>query len=116
MISGNFFNVTKALYVGNDGRQLANYMNTVSATALWAKYHYINQIQLNDFAIRSENRLRLRHSEFVNLLNNNYIEIDGINCEILKVEWIDEKSYASITYRKVYNYADGKVNTLVINL
>jgi hypothetical protein len=116
MISQNFFTVTKVLYAGNDGRQLPSYPNVVSATALWAKYHYINQIQLNDFAIRTENRLRLHHSEFVNLLNNNYIEIDGVNCEILRVEWIDEKSYASITYRKVYNYADGKVSTLVINL
>jgi hypothetical protein len=49
------------------------------------------------------------------LLNNNYAEIGGVNCEILQLEWIDEKSLATITYRIPDNYAAGKVTTLVIN-
>jgi hypothetical protein len=53
--------------------------------------------------------------DFVTLLNNNYAEIGGVNCEILQLEWIDEKSLATITYRIPDNYAAGKVTTLTIN-
>jgi hypothetical protein len=53
--------------------------------------------------------------DFVTLLNNNWAEINGVNCEILKLEWIDEKSKATITYRIPDNYATGKVSTLTIN-
>jgi len=49
------------------------------------------------------------------LLNNNWIEVDGVNCEILRLEWIDEKSLATLTYRIPDNFASGKVKTLIIN-
>jgi hypothetical protein len=53
--------------------------------------------------------------DFVTLLNNNWAEINGVVCEILKLEWIDEKSLATITYREPDNYAAGKVATITIN-
>ena len=87
----------------------------MSAGALWANYHYINQITENGWKIKSEVRLRIMEEDFVTLLNNNWAEINGVVCEILKLEWIDEKSLATITYREPDNYAVGKVGTLVIN-
>jgi len=114
VISQNFFSVTKLLYTIS-GKQPANFKNFVSAKALWDKYHYINQIQLNSWKIKNTVRLRIMEEDFVTLLNNNYAEIGGVNCEILQLEWIDEKSLATITYRIPDNYAAGKVTTLVIN-
>jgi hypothetical protein len=114
VISQNFFSVTKLLYTVA-GKQPANFKNFVSAKSLWDKYHYINQIQLNSWKIKSSVRLRIMEEDFVTLLNNNYAEIDGVNCEILQLEWIDEKSLATITYRIPDNYASGKVTTLTIN-
>jgi hypothetical protein len=114
IISQNFFSVTKLLYTVA-GKQPANFKNYVSAISLWNKYHYINQIQLNSWKIKSSVRLRIMEEDFVTLLNNNYAEIDGVNCEILQLEWIDEKSLATITYRIPDNYASGMVTTLTIN-
>jgi len=114
VISQNFFSVTKLLYTVN-GKQPANFGDYVSATGLWNNYHYINQIALNSYKIKNEVRLRIMEEDFVTLLNNNWAEINGVNCEILKLEWIDEKSLATITYRIPDNYASGKVSTLTIN-
>ena len=114
MVSQNYFTTTKMLYTVN-GKQQGDFLDYMAARAIWGKFHYINQIQLNDYAIKNEARLQMTQSEFVTLLNNNFAEINGVMCEILRIEWIDEKSYAQITYRERNNYATGKVNTLVIN-
>jgi len=114
VISQNFFSVTKLLYTIN-GKQPANFTDYVSARGLWNNYHYINQIALNSWKIKNEVRLQIMEEDFVTLLNNNWAEINGVNCEILKLEWIDEKSKATITYRIPDNYATGKVSTLTIN-
>jgi hypothetical protein len=98
-----------------NGKQPANYMDYISAAALWKKYHYINQIQLNAWRIKNQVRVRLKASEFVTLLDNNYVEMEGEICEVLSCEWIDEKSYCVITYRKPDTYAVGKVQTITIN-
>ncbi len=75
----------------------------------------INEIQQNDFIIIENARIRLSHSDFVTLLNNNYAEINGVLVEILKIEWIDEQSFAQITYKQRENYASNKVVTLTID-
>ena len=114
-ISQNFFSTTKFLYCTSGNKQPSNYADFVSAQSLWDNYHYINQIQLNDYEIRQSTRIRLKPSDFVNLLNNNFAQIDGELCEILRIEWIDEKSFAEITYKKPSNWANGNVYTLTIN-
>lgn len=113
-ISQNFFTSTKLLYTVG-GKQQQDFMNYVSALSLWNKFHYIEQIQLNDFQIKTDARLRLTNEQFVSLLDNNYAEIEGETCEILRMEWIDEKSQALITYKKPNDYANGRVYTLTIN-
>jgi hypothetical protein len=54
-------------------------------------------------------------NDFVTLQDNNFAEIDGLMCEILSCEWIDEKSFAKITYRERNTYSAGKVVTIQIN-
>ena len=114
MISQQFFGVTKVLYTTN-GKQAPDFTNYVSAKSLWNKYHYINQIQLNDFQIKTNARLRMTSADFVSLLGNNYAEIDGVVCEIVNVEWYDESKKATITYKVPSNYAEGKITTLTLN-
>jgi len=113
-VSQDFFSVTKALYTVN-GKQNDQYLNTVSANSIWNKWHQINEITQNDWLIKENVRIRLNSSDFVNLLNNNYAEIDGLLCEILRIEWIDEKSFAQISYKVPFNYATGRVFTQLIN-
>jgi hypothetical protein len=113
-ISQQFFTQTKFLYlIGN--KQPSNYISFVSAAGLWDQFHFINQIQLYQFQVRSDVRTRISESDFVNLLNNNYATINGVRCEILRIEYIDEKSYSTINYRQPDTYATGKVTTLTIN-
>ena len=91
------------------------YETHYSATALWNNFHYINFIANNDFIIHEEARIRLRHSEFVALQNNNFAFINNKWCEILRIEWIDEKSYAKLTYKEPMDWANGKVELLKID-
>lgn len=113
-ISQQFFSVTKCLYTTN-GRQAENYANFVSAMSLWNRFHYINEIQRNDWIVKTNARIRISSLDFVNLLQNNFAEIDGQLCEILNIEWIDETKNAKITYRIRKNYASGKVFTQQLN-
>jgi len=113
-VSQMYWSTTKLLYAIN-GKQPSYYMDFMSAKALWNQYHKINEIQLNAWKVKNDVRIRLRAIEFVNLLDNNWVEIDGQLCEVLNCEWYDEKSDAKITYRLPDSYATGKVFTLTIN-
>ena len=118
-ISEQYFSTTKSLYVYNrpNNTVLINqdFNLNNSARALWEKYHYINEIQKNQFEVHENARTRIRQNDFVNLLSNNYVFIENEICEVLKMTWIDEKSYCELTYRKPSNWATGKVFTKVIN-
>jgi hypothetical protein len=121
-ISQTYFANTKVIY-GQAGAVTSNeivttesdFNNIVKAEALYNNFHTINEIVNNDFIIRENVRIRISSSEFVSLLNNNFVEIEGKICEILRLEWIDEKSFAQITYKEPLDWANGKVETLTIN-
>jgi hypothetical protein len=115
MISQNYFSQTKMLWCNSNGRQPENFTDFISANALWNNFHSINQIQQFDWKIKTNARIQLNSNDFLNLLDNNFCEINGKMCEILRIEWIDEKSFASITFREPFDYANGKVYTLTIN-
>lgn len=114
-ISNEYFGVTKSLYVKSVGSgnkvnlDTANYDVFYSATKLWDNFHYINFISNNDFIIHEEARIRLKDSQFVSLQNSNYIFTNNKWCEVLRIEWIDEKSLATITYKEPFDWANGKV-------
>ena len=120
-IANEYFGITKSLYVkstGNSNRVVLNtskFDDIYSATALWNNYHYINFIANNDYIIHEEARIRLRQSQFVSLQNSNYIFTNNKWCEVLRIEWIDEKSLATITYKEPLDWANGKVTLLKIN-
>ena len=115
-ISQQFFGVTKLLLVDNNGKQVPGYITKIGASALWNNYHYIEQIQLNDFEVRNSVRCAITNLDFVNLLNNNYADVNGELVEVLRVEYLDEQAWAEITYKKPSTYADGKVTTLIVNV
>jgi hypothetical protein len=110
-ISQQYYSITKVLY-GQTGAvkpgeliQTSDYFDTISATALWDNYHVINEIQQENAIIRQDVRIRISSEEFVSLLDNNYAFIDGVLCEILRLEWIDEKSFAKISYKEPNTWA-----------
>jgi len=113
-LSQQFFSTTKLMYTVG-GKQPSNYVDIMSAGAIYQKYHKINEIQLNDFKIISNAPVRMNGQEFVNLLNNNFAIINGVLCEILSIQFKDEQSLSTITYKEPFNWADGKVTVLTIN-
>jgi len=114
-IGQQFFGVTKLLYVGSGGKQPAGYINKISAAAMYQNFHSINQIQNNGYEVRKSIRCAITNLDFVNLLNNNFAEVNGEIVEVLLVEFLDETCFAEITYKSPKNYAAGKVITLEIN-
>lgn len=114
MVSQNYFGVTKMLYTVA-GRQQADYLNKVSAQALWNNYHSINQIQENAWEVRTNTRARITSEQFTQIQENNWCEIDGVFCEVLRLEWIEETHFCQITYRKPSNFATNKVRTITVN-
>jgi hypothetical protein len=113
-LSQQFFQTTKLMYTVG-GKQPSNYADIMKAGAIYNKYHKINEIQVNDYKIFSGVPLRLSGSEFVTLLDNNFAIIDGVVCEILNIQYKDEETLATITFKQPFDWADGKVTVLTIN-
>jgi hypothetical protein len=113
-LSSQFYGVTKVLYAVN-GRQPSNYVDKIKASNIYNLYHKINEINVNGYKVYNEVPLQLNEQEFINLLDNNYLYINGALCEVLTLRFTDERSKAVITYREPFNYASGKVQILTIN-
>lgn len=113
-LSSQFYGVTKVLYAVN-GRQPSNYVDKIKASNIYNLYHKINEINVNGYKVYNEVPIQLNEQEFINLLDNNYLYINGALCEVLTLRFTDERSKAVITYREPYNYAEGKVQILTIN-
>lgn len=114
-ISQQFYANTKVLYLDSNNRQPENYLDYISAPKLWANYHSLNQPQINGFEIHENAPLIMGFDEFSQLLNQNYIEIDGANCEISSLDYIPYARLGTLKYRKPNNYDNGKIVTFVIN-
>ena len=119
-ISNEYFGITKCLYVKPAGStkvslNVSDYETVYRAAALWNNFHYINFIANNDFILHENARIRIRQTDFVYLQTNNYAFINNKWCEVLRIEWIDEKSYATITYKEPLDWANGKVTLKIIN-
>jgi len=79
---------------------------------LWDKFHYINSPTSGYYrAIYESVKFQMSATEFKSIYRNNFVTIDGLQCEIVNMEYFDEKQYALITYK-----APIKINTNYITL
>jgi hypothetical protein len=113
-ISQQFFSKTKLMYTIG-GKQPEGYASIIKAGAIYQKYHRINEIQNNDFKVYFDAPVRLNSQDFVSLLNSNYAEINGKVCEILTLQYFEEKHHAIISYKEPFDYADGRVTVITLN-
>jgi hypothetical protein len=114
VVSQTYWTNTKLLWLVNE-KQPSNYDQYLSAKFLWAKFHQINDIRQNSWEILDQAPIRMNDEEWLAVQDNNFINFDGEDCEILRLEYFDETSTATITYQKPSNYAQGKVEVIVIN-
>ena len=113
-VSQQFYSTTKILWAVN-GKQPDNYTDYLKAGNIYNQYHKINEININGYKIFSDVPVRLRSEEFISLLDNNFAYINGVLCEILTINYVDEESKAIISYKQPDNYAQGKVEIITIN-
>lgn len=114
IIGQQYFVQTKLLYTTN-GKQLENYIDKIGAESLWNNYHYLSQIQLNGYKVKESVKILMNDEIFVNLLNNNWANINGKICELLNFEYKDMESFATISYKEPYDYASKFLTTIEIN-
>lgn len=112
--SQQFFENTKLLYIVNS-KQPSNYLDYIGATALYNNYHSIEEITNVSFREYDGAPVIINFAQYQQLLNNNYITIDGISCEVVDMEYIPYHSKAIINYRKPDTWAIGKIVTFVVN-
>lgn len=107
-ISEQFFTVTKLLYLKgtiDNKKQPADYKSFISARRIANDFHAIDFIGVNDFIIRELCEANISDDEFSQLQFSNYASINGENCELLRVEYLDEKNLSKITYKEPFDWA-----------
>ncbi len=98
-----FFAVAKLII--HDGAEKISTANKhlLYTETLWNKFHYINNPLEYQNIIKQNVRVAMTPDEFINIMDNNYAEIDGVICEITKLDYFDEGNYAIISYKEPKN-------------
>ena len=105
LVSQLYYSSTKMFIHDGVGRPAKNSNETLLSTSvLWDKFHYINSPNSGFMRIiRSNIKFSMDSKTFYSLYKNNFISIDGKDCEVLNMEYYDEKQYAIITYKEPKN-------------
>lgn len=107
-VENQFFVNTKLLVLFGNGtirRIPSNHKTLLSARAIEQKYHDIDFIKNNSFKIVESTDLNISIEDFADIERSNYANIDGVNCELLRVEFFKEKLVSKITYKIPDNWA-----------
>ena len=105
IVSQVYFSSTKIFIHDGISRPAKNSNETLlNASVLWDKFHYINNPKSGNMRIIRDNvKFPMDSKTFYSIYKNNFIQIDGQDCEILNMEYYDEKKYAVITYKEPKN-------------
>ena len=111
LVSQLYYSSTKIFVHDGVSRPAKNSNETLLSTSvLWDKFHYINSPNSGYMRIiRSNIKFPMDSATFYSIYKNNFITIDGQDCEILNMEYYDEKQYAIITYKEPKNINTNKI-------
>lgn len=96
-VTNQFFSVTKLALISNN-KLLTN--EIMFPTALWEKFHYINNPNLYSWIIRKKVPTAMTEEQFLQLLDNNYAQINGKQSEILNMEFLPMQNKALIDFKQ----------------
>jgi hypothetical protein len=114
-ISQQFYRIPKALWVGSNGRQPANYLDIIGADAIYNARHTGSQVKENFKRVYSAT-IPFSDENFTALLNNNVVtDQNGQQLEILTFEWINEARQAEITYTISASSEANNIETIKID-
>jgi hypothetical protein len=111
-ISQQYFTNTKLIYTVG-GKQPADYLQKIGATALYNNYHYINQVAEN-LKVITNTIIPFSDIQLEALLNNNYLyDTSGNKFKILTFEWTNGSAEASV---EIAEKSDKGINTKTIKI
>jgi len=101
-ITDPFFSTTK-IFMWDKAFGARENQDLLKPTYLWDKYHYINNPEIYQYIVKKGLKIKITSTEFLGILNKNFVLIDGKLCEITKLDYFDERNYAIIDYKEPYN-------------
>jgi hypothetical protein len=99
-LSQQYFSNTKIFIHDGSEKMSVSSDDLLSPSTLWANFHAINNPAVYQFIVKENVKIPMNSVNFIEILNNNYAIIDGINCEITKIEYFDDKGFAIVSYKE----------------
>jgi hypothetical protein len=101
MISSQYFEKTKKLYLENNGsgKQTVNYFVDLSADLIYTKWHSIRNVKEYCKKIPTDMDVPFTEENFNTLLSNYYVNLpDGTKAKVLYIDYKHRKYKATIRY------------------
>jgi hypothetical protein len=113
-ISSQFFSISKLIIFDGVKKVSPNENSLLSPTVLWDKFHYINNPLEYQFIIKREVNVQMSSSEFERLINKNYAVIDGLQCEIINLQFFEAQNKGIISYKEPKNIFKNNLNLIKV--
>lgn len=97
-ISSEQFVNTKLVYQ-KGGKQTKDYVLKIGAAALFNNYHRIDDSKNNLYLKFASMPVRMNNAQFLKLLENNLVTLEGKEVEVTDVQYTPESSTATIDYK-----------------
>lgn len=97
-VTNQYFAISKLVLIDKSGKMFSN--EKMFPSYLWDKFHSINNPNLYSWIIRKKVPTAMTEDEFIKLLDNNYAQINGTQCEILNLEYLPMQNRALLDYKE----------------
>lgn len=97
-VTSQYFSISKLVLIDGGGKMFSN--EKMFPSYLWDKFHSINNPNLYSWIIRKKVPTAMTEEEFIQLLDNNYAQINGTQCELLNMEYLPMQNRAVIDYKQ----------------
>jgi hypothetical protein len=113
-LSQQYFSSTKIFIHDGSEKIDGNSDSLLNPSNLWDKFHSINYPFKYQWLIKENVKIPMNSDVFLELLNNNYATIDGVECEITKLEYFDSKGFAIVSYKQPNTIFKNNINVLKV--
>ena len=113
-LSQQYFSSTKIFIHDGSEKMSLNSDVILNPTYLWSSFHSINYPFKFQWIIKENVKIPMNSDTFLDLLNNNYATIDGIQCEITRLEYFDAKGFAVVSYKQPNEIFKNNINLIKV--
>lgn len=113
-LTQQYFSTTKMFIHDGNIKIDGNSETLMNPAYLWDNFHQINNPAVYQWIIKENVKIPMNSTVFMEILNDNYVTIDGLECEIIKIEYFDEKAYAVISYKQPNTDFKNNINVIKV--